>query len=75
MPVMWYLMKAFSLRVADVLPIQMWIHGVESDDKVNSWMLPRIAEARDKWQPASNESAAPMLSEAIPAEHDLSIVE
>jgi hypothetical protein len=71
--VMWYLMKAFSLRVADVLPIQAWTFGAQTDDEINSWILPRINTTRAKWLPSSNGSATSGVSEGFPEGHDLSI--
>ena len=74
-PVLWYFIKAFCLRLPDVLPIGDWLVDLANDEEIDILILPRIRSAREKWLPSNNGSAALAISEAIPEGHDLSITE
>lgn len=48
LPVLWYLMKAFSLPLKEVLPIREWL-GSANDEEIDRTILPAIRRARGKW--------------------------
>jgi hypothetical protein len=47
LPVLWYFMNAFSLTLAEVLPLREWL-GSSEDKEIDSIILPAIEKARGR---------------------------
>jgi hypothetical protein len=52
--VLWYFIKAFALRLPDVLEIRAWLCGARTAEEINSLILPLIEQSRGKWYTSSN---------------------
>jgi hypothetical protein len=74
LPVVWYFMKAFSLRLPDALPIRDWLIGARNDEEVDSLILQRIENTRPKWQVSGDGSKGAGATETA-GDHSLSAVE
>jgi len=73
--VLWYLMKAFSLRLTEALPVRDWLAGLTNDDEIDSLILPRINGTRGKWSLDSDGSEDQPPVEAKGPAHGLPVAE
>jgi hypothetical protein len=71
--VLWYLMRAFCLRLTDVLPVRDWLAGAKTDEEIDLLVTPRIAGARRKWSQNINGSDGPVAPEATRTAHGLPV--